>query len=352
MEGKPKVVITGVSGFLGSWVLKTFVDSGDFSVRGTVRDPTNKKKMQPLEDALGSKFKDVEFVAADLNNAESLEKAIEGCEYVVHTASPFPPGNPKSDDEIIKPAVEGTKTVAQACHKFGVKRLVVTSSCASIYDYNNFKEKVDENDWVDMSEKTLAYPRSKALAEKAVWDYLDTLKESERFEFVSINPTLIFGPILVKSPFATQTIMSGILMGKDPGVPDAMIGFVDVREVATAHYLALTKSPPNERYILAQDNYKFTKIGEVLDKEFRQYGYKPTKKELPYCMVKTIYCCCCWKRKELAPVMLQWGKYIKADNTKSKTKLGVKYRPIEETIVEMGYSCIENGYVPDKRKKE
>lgn len=110
-SSKPKVVITGVSGFLGSWCLKKFVESNQFQVRGTVRDPNNEKKMQPLKDALGDRFSEVEFVAANLDKAESLHAAIEGCEYVVHTASPFPHGKTKSDDEVIRPAVEGTKAV-------------------------------------------------------------------------------------------------------------------------------------------------------------------------------------------------------------------------------------------------
>lgn len=348
-SSKPKVVITGVSGFLGSWTLKKFVESDKYQVRGTVRDPTNAKKMKPLEDALGDRFKEVEFVAADLTNPDSLHSAIEGCKYVIHTASPFPPGNAKNDDEVISPAVEGTKAVCVGCHKHKVERLVITSSCAAIYDYNNVKDVVSEKDWVDMSEITPAYPRSKALAEKAAWDYVEGLKPEERFEIVTINPTLIFGPILVKSPFATQTLCTQVMLGKLPGNPINYIGFVDVRTVAEAHLLALTNSPPNERYILAEDTYKFSKLGITLNKEFRQYGYKPVTKDMGYCTAKMAACC---NVGQMKIVVLQWDKNIRVDNTKSKETLGVKYINMDETIVEMGYSLIEKGYVPDKRKKD
>ena len=97
--------------------------------------------MQPLEDSLGEAFNQVELFKADLNDPESLEKAIEGCDYVVHTASPFPTKAPKNEREIIDPAVNGTKAVLNACHKHHVKRLVLTSSVAAIQDYDNYKEE-------------------------------------------------------------------------------------------------------------------------------------------------------------------------------------------------------------------
>ena len=109
---REKVVITGVSGFLGSWVLKKFVEQGQFSIRGTVRDPNNEKKIAPLRECIGEEeFKNIELVAADLLDDASIDKAIEGCQYVVHTASPFPDSQPKDEDKLIKPALEGTLSV-------------------------------------------------------------------------------------------------------------------------------------------------------------------------------------------------------------------------------------------------
>ena len=132
-----KVCIIGVSGYLGSWVLKAFLDCDqEFDIRATVRDPANKEKIATLEESLGSKFSEIELVAADLTDAESLDLAIEGCDYVVHTASPFPSKPPKNEDDIIRPAVEGTQAVLKACRKHNVKRLVATSSIVAIIDYS------------------------------------------------------------------------------------------------------------------------------------------------------------------------------------------------------------------------
>ncbi len=132
---KKKVVITGISGFLGSTVTKLFLEDGGYTVRGTVRDTKNEKKLAPLRKAFGDRFNDLELVEADLLKPESLSAAIEGCDYVVHTASPFPLANPRDENEIIRPAVEGTLAVMRACHKFKVKRVVITSSIASIIEH-------------------------------------------------------------------------------------------------------------------------------------------------------------------------------------------------------------------------
>jgi len=131
-SSKKKVVITGISGFLGSQVCKLFLESGNYQVRGTVRDKNNEKKIAPLKKAFGEHFNDLELVEADLLNAESLDRAIQGMDFVVHTASPFPGETPKDENVIIKPAVEGTMAVVRAVHKYGIRRLVITSSVAAI----------------------------------------------------------------------------------------------------------------------------------------------------------------------------------------------------------------------------
>ena len=133
MESSKKIVtITGITGFLGSHVCLTFLKDGTFKVRGTVRDKNNEKKIDPIKKAFGEYFDQLELVEANLNDAESLHKAIEGSTYVVHTASPFPLGEPKNERDLIDPAVNGTKAVMEGAHKHKVKRVVITSSCAAI----------------------------------------------------------------------------------------------------------------------------------------------------------------------------------------------------------------------------
>ena len=110
-----------------------FLKNGSFKVRGTVRSLNNPKKIEPLKRAFGEYFDQLELVEADLLDEKSMIQAMEGSTYIVHTASPFPIENPKNEDVLIKPAVEGTLAVMKAAQINKVKRVVVTSSVAAIY---------------------------------------------------------------------------------------------------------------------------------------------------------------------------------------------------------------------------
>ena len=133
MEGKPIVTITGISGYVGAQTCLYFLKNGSFKVRGTVRSLNNPKKIEPLKRAFGEYFDQLELVEADLLDEKSMIQAMEGSTYIVHTASPFPIENPKNEDVLIKPAVEGTLAVMKAAQINKVKRVVVTSSVAAIY---------------------------------------------------------------------------------------------------------------------------------------------------------------------------------------------------------------------------
>lgn len=235
-RSKKKVVITGITGFLGSQVCDSFLKDGSFEVRGTVRDKNNEKKLAPLKKAFGDNYNKLELAEADLLKPESVDEAIKGCDYVVHTASPFPLSFPDDENVLIKPAVEGTLAALRAAHKYKVKRVVVTSSIAAIYARKpeDMKDVLNESDWSDPSAAD-DYEKSKTLAEKAAWDYVLNLPESERFELIVINPALIFGPSLITGDFSSATLISDILRCKYPGTPKIMMPIVDVRDVAHAH---------------------------------------------------------------------------------------------------------------------
>ncbi len=200
----PLVVITGITGYLGSQVCQLFLQDGGYRVRGTVRSTTNEEKLAPLKKAFGADFHRIELVEADLLKEESLAEAIKGCDYVVHTASPFPGDEPKDEQIIIKPAVEGTLAVMRAAHYNKVKRVVITSSSVAIMMHlpAHSKELYNESDWSDLKACN-AYYKSKTLAEKAAWDFLEALPEHEKFELVTINPSLILGPSFIQTDFTS-----------------------------------------------------------------------------------------------------------------------------------------------------
>ena len=230
MESSNKVTITGISGFLGAQICLHFLKHGGFAVRGTVRNKTNEAKIAPLRKAFGEHFDALELVEADLLDEKSIMAACEGSDYIVHTASPFPLENPKDEQVLIKPAVEGTLAVMKAAHATKAKKVVVTSSTASVASGTQ-KDSYDESDWSDL-EKCDPYPKSKTLAEKAAWDFVENLPEDERFGLVTINPSFITGPNLNEAKFSSGDLVKQIMEGSMPGLPKMSLPAVDVRNVA------------------------------------------------------------------------------------------------------------------------
>lgn len=149
---KETVLITGISGYVGSAVCLAFLKDGTYKVRGTVRDKNNAKKIDPLRAAFGEHFDELELVEADLLKEETMIKACEGCQYAVHTASPFAMENPKDKMDMIKPAVNGTLSVLKGATEYKLKRVVFTSSTLCIM-INDPKKKIidyDETVWSDL----------------------------------------------------------------------------------------------------------------------------------------------------------------------------------------------------------
>lgn len=325
------------------------MEDGSFKVRGTVRDTRNQEKIAPLKDGFGEHlFSTLELVEADLMNADSLARAIEGMDYVVHTASPFPSKTPKDENEIIRPAVEGTLAVMRAAHKHHVKRVVITSSSVAIMMQNDrdAKEVYTEADWSNL-EECHAYDKSKTLAEKAAWDFLKELPESERFELVTINPALILGPAIIRSKeFTSGQIVQKIMNAELPGVPKISFPTVDVRDVALAHLRAVTvEEAKNQRFILYNQTIWFKEIAEILKERFGRY-YSVRANELKYCLVRMV----AMFDPSAKMILPFWGKTITLDNQRSREVLGIHYHQAKETVEQMAISMIENGIIKDKRK--
>ena len=174
---KPQVLVTGITGYIGSWVALMLLEQG-YKVRGSVRDPSNQAKLDPLKKSFGpEKFDKLEIVKGDLLDAESMREAVRGCQWVAHIASPFVFEEPTDENELIRPAVEGTLSVLRACKEFGVSRVCVTSSVASVTstDPKNEPDEFTEEHWSDPENNTSmsAYAKSKTLAEKAAWKFME-----------------------------------------------------------------------------------------------------------------------------------------------------------------------------------
>jgi nucleoside-diphosphate-sugar epimerase len=165
-EHAPRVLVTGASGFIACHVIDLLLRSEKrYLVRGTVRDLKNEQKIKPLKDLAGEDLDRLELVEADLMREEIWDNAVKGCRYVMHVASPFPKSQPKDEGEVIKPALQGTRNVLNACVRNGVEHVVVTSSIVAIMSGNEDKNLFTDSDWTNMlSDKCNPYDKSKTLA--------------------------------------------------------------------------------------------------------------------------------------------------------------------------------------------
>ena len=187
-EDKDIVLVTGISGYVGSWVAYKLLETNEYKVAGTLRDASNQEKLDIIKEGFGDeKFNRISFYSADMLKPDSIKKAVEDskCKYIIHVASPFPFIQPKDENELIEPAVTGTTAIMEAAFDNGVKRVVLTSSCAAIENFvPNTYITVNEESWHDY-ENTLTNPyyKSKVLSEKIAWNFYDNLNEEDKKNF-------------------------------------------------------------------------------------------------------------------------------------------------------------------------
>ncbi|XP_078666927.1 uncharacterized protein LOC144908861 isoform X4 [Branchiostoma floridae x Branchiostoma belcheri] len=299
-------------------------------------------------------YGDLQLHKADLLDADCWRGLIEGCTYVIHTASPFPLTNPRNEDDVIKPAVEGTTNVLKAVAANGeIKRVILTSSLAAICGNLYIKPAAPEankvyteEDWTN-TDRAQAYLKSKALAEKAAWDYMKDLKEGEKFELVVLNPGYVMGPVISKNSFTSMEAVVRLLQRSMPAVPKINLNIIDVRDVAKAHIIALTnEQAADNRHILVQGNMWLREVAQILAKEFKPQGYNVPTMSCPKFLLRISS----WFDGGLRMVVPYVGKVLTCDNKRMKDVLGIEERPLNETILDMAYSLVDGGFVKKTSK--
>lgn len=241
-----RVLVTGATGFIAMHAIADLLAHG-YAVRGTVRSLN--KVDSALTGLPGAER--LELVEADLLREGSFDAPAEGCDAVLHTASPYAMNVADPQRELVDPAVRGTRTVLAAAAKAGVKRVVLTSSMAAITDEPPQDHIITEADWNEKSSLSRnPYYFSKAEAERAAWAFM---KQKPGFDLVVINPFLVIGPSFTRTLNESNKILADMTKGVYPGLLDLTWGFVDVRDVARAHVLALETPAAAGRYLCAGD---------------------------------------------------------------------------------------------------
>ena len=340
-RGNQTVLVTGGSGFLGGWCLVELLQAG-YRVRTTVRDSSRESDVRATLAPRVDSGDRLSVLVADLGDDSGWKEAVEGCDYVLHVASPFPPKQPKDPDDLIVPAREGTLRVLRASLAAGVRRVVVTSSTAAVRNSGvaPTTRPFTEEDWTDPANPRLTpYVRSKAVAERAAWDLVREAGQPERLAVV--NPSAILGPVLNADLSYSIQLIERLLNGM-PGVPRLGFNFVDVRDVADLEIRAMTAPEAGGERFLAATKFLWTaEVAAILRDRLGADATKVPTRTVPNLLVRGM------ARFDpgLRSVVGDLGQRADYSNEKARTRLGWSPRPIEETIVECARSLLEQGVV-------
>ena len=338
------VLVTGASGFIGLHCVLQLLERG-YRVRGTVRSKARGDEVrQAMEDNLGADVASrLEIVEADLSRDDGWDAAVAGCTYVHHVASPFPNKVPEDEDELIKPAKEGTLRVLKAAADAGVRRVVLTSSLAAVSGgYPPDDSRVfDEDDW-SILERCPPYPKSKTLAEQAAWEFVGNLDGDSPMELSVINPGAVLGPVLNRHYSTSGEIVRKLLMREMPGT--ANIGFpcVDVRDVASAHLAAMTSAEAaGQRFCCTIEFSWIHQVADILAKRFGPEGWKVPTRRLPNFLVRIVAIF----DPTAKLVVSDLGRVRRVSNDRLRRVLNWQPRSLEEMTVSMAETMIEQGIV-------
>nr|BAF49294.1 dihydroflavanol 4-reductase [Clitoria ternatea] len=284
MDSAAEVVcVTGASGFIGSWLVMRLLERG-YTVRATVRDPGNMKKVKHLLDLPNAKNK-LSLWKADLGQEGSFDEAIKGCNGVFHVATPMDFESKDPEKEVIKPTIDGLLDIMRACKKAkSVRRLVFTSSAGTVDVSENSKDVFDENCWsdVDFCRRVQMtgwmYFVSKTLAEQEAWNFA----KEQNIDFISVIPPLVVGPFLLPTMPPSLITALSLITGNEAHYPIIKQGqFVHLDDLCLAHIFLFQHPQAQGRYICCSHEATIHDIAKLLNQIYPDY-HVPTKfKNIP-----------------------------------------------------------------------
>jgi dihydroflavonol-4-reductase len=344
-EGDGKtVLVTGGSGYLAGWCIVGLLERG-YRVRTTVRNPSREHEVHAaIATQVG---RDAHFTVhqADLLSDEHWAPLIEGCDYVLHVASPLPASQPKNADELIVPAREGTRRVVGAGLDAGVRRIVLTSSVAAIRGGNEGAASLDETTWTNLdAPKLTPYVRSKTIAEQTAWQLAD--ERGMRDRVAAVNPGVIIGPLLSDDRSTSLQVIERLLNGM-PAMPRLCFSFVDVRDVADMEIRAMNSDAAGgERFLAVTEVLWLEQVAEILRDRLGPAASKVPSRIAPNALVRAM----ALFDGGIRSFKHSLGKRTEYSAAKAKDRLGWAPRPIEDSIAETAESLIEHGVVKTSAK--
>ena len=336
-----KVLVTGANGFIGLHTTLRLLQLG-YHVRATVRTDAHEK------DIRATLFKhtdtsQLEFARADLLKDDGWQDAVHGCDFVIHTAAPYPVVNPKDENEVIIPARDGSMRVLRAAQAAGIQRVVFLSTVGAIVDGHQGENRTfDETDWTDLGKCGNFYHKGKTLAELAAWDFIHGVENKSKMEMVAINPAGVFGPVLDNHYHTSVEWFRTIMHAEVPGVPRMLIPIVDVRDLVDILVKAITvPEAAGKRFICSTASIPLPEFADILHQNFSKRGYRIPNRILPDLLIRLIGLFI--PKVKAVAAYLQWEYNLSTEQTQSV--FGWQPRPYRQTILDMAESLIEHGLV-------
>jgi len=342
---KKIVLVTGASGFIAKHCIVRLLNAG-YAVRGSLRTPNRADEVRAAiaTKAPQASTDDLTFVTLDLMSDDGWDAAVKGCTFVQHIASPFPDAEPDDENDLIVPAREGALRAVRTAAKAGVKRVVLTSSMAAIaYGHDNGSDyEYSEKDWSNSDGDIGAYLKSKTIAERAAWDFMETPKAG-KMQLSVINPGAVLGPLLDATYSTSGELVRKLLAGEVPACPDLGFACIDVRDVADAHFNAMVMPvAAGRRYLLVDSYAKMLDISKCL----YEAGYKTPTKKLPNFVVHILAIF----DKTVRMIKGGLGKHENTSNERLREELGIDPRSIKEMSQSMAETMVEYGVVTPKMR--
>ena len=344
MENAEMVLVTGGTGFVGVHCILQLLQKG-YHVKTTLRNLNRKNEVIDMLKTGGiHAFENLTFIEADLTKDANWNEAAKDCQYILHVASPIFLTLPKDENDMIRPAVDGTLRVLKAAKNAGVKRVVMTSNFGAVgYSHKDSHIEITEESWTDPNEKGLSsYNKSKVLAERAAWDFIKN--EGGDLELSVINPVGIFGPSLGPDLSSGFELVKNLIEGKMKSIPHLTMNIIDVRDVADLHIRAMTNpKAKGQRFLaLAGGKISLPEIAALLKTRMPAVAGKISPKRLPNWAV---FVSALFSRKaKMIASMLRASRNV--SNAKAKNVLG--WTPIannEEAILASVESMLTFGNI-------
>lgn len=339
MPTSKPVLVTGAGGFIAIHCIIQLLEQA-YTVRGTLRSMQHETELRQTLAKFVQADDRLTFVPANLLEDAGWAEAVRGCDYVLHVASPFPITAPKDENDLLRPAKEGTLRVLRAAAENGVKRVVLTSSTAAIAaGHPRTKTHFDESDWSLPDSPTIeAYSKSKTLAERAAWDFMKNLPQGQPLELAVINPGYVLGPLPDIHPRTSGEMILQLMGGKLPGLARVQFTAVDVRDVAAAHLAAMTTpKAAGRRFVCVNEQFWLHQAAAILSKHFSARGYKIPTMILPSWLVHLVAVF----NPAARAVLNTLDQETFLDSTLIRKTLNWQPRSLEQTLVDMAESMIE-----------